>query len=412
MSKFRYRARDKNGTEQGGIHDAGDRYELARILRQDGLLLLEAEDVETKKRAFSLNFNISPELAARFGRVRLSEKIIFSKNLGVMIGAGLSLTRALDALMRESHNQKFKGIINDVTDQIRQGKTFAESLGRHPKVFPQLYISMVEAGEKSGKLKESLSVIAGQMQADYDLIRKVRGAMMYPAVILVAMTLIGILMMIYVVPTLTSVFAELDAELPATTQFVISFSNALVNHGLLMALGAFLAIAGLVYFRKTPLGKRTMDTVMIKMPLVSTLAKKFNAARTARTLSSLLSSGVQVMEALDITSRVVQNHFYSVILVDAKKSIQKGETISKIFLEHEDLYPSLVGEMLSVGEETGESSRMLSEVALFYEQQVADTTRDLSTIIEPILMIFIGVVVGFFAIAMLTPMYSLTEKIQ
>ena len=412
MPKFRYRARDKEGVEQGGIHDAADRYELARVLRTQNLLLLEAEDVETSAGKSFFKFNFSFSSVTFLQRVSLSEKIIFSKNLGVMIGAGLHLTRALEALSRESHNQKLKNVINDVTDQVRQGKTFAESLGRHPKVFPSLYIAMVEAGEKSGKLKESLAVLASQMQADYDLVRKVRGAMMYPSVIFVAMILIGALMMIYVVPTLTSVFEELDTELPAATRFVIALSNAFVNHGLLMALGAFLVIAGLVYFRRTPLGKRTMDTIMIKMPLVSPLAKKFNAARTARTLSSLLSAGVQVMDALDITGRVVQNHFYSAVLTDAKKSIQKGETISKIFLEHEDLYPSLVGEMLSVGEETGESSRMLGEVATFYEQQVADTTRDLSTIIEPILMIIIGVVVGFFAIAMLTPMYSLTESIN
>lgn len=413
MPKFRYRARDKSGKEITAFHDAQDRFELARTLRAQGILLLEATESDNAAAKKGLSgINVSLSSIGIFGRVKLAEKIIFSKNLSVMIGAGMTLTRALDALSRETHNQKFKSIIADVGDHIRQGKTFAESLGQHPKVFSSLYIAMVESGEKSGKLKEALSVVASQMQADYDLIRKVKGAMMYPAVILCAMVLIGVLMMIYVVPTLTAVFKDLNVELPASTQFVIGVSDALLNHGLWIALGMAALISGLVYFKRTAMGKNLLDAFFIKAPLISPLAKKFNSARTARTLSSLLAAGVQVMEALDITARVVQNHFYSVVLVDAKGSIQRGETISKIFLAHEDLYPSLVGEMLSVGEETGETSHMLGEVATFYETQVSDTTKDLSTIIEPVLMILIGIVVGFFAISMLTPMYSLTEAIK
>ena len=414
MPQFKYKARNKEGESVSGTKEAKDKYELARMLRRDGFLLLSAEgdgaEVDDAGAGlFKKDINI--EWLKKLQRVKLQDKIVFSKNLGVMIGAGLPITRAIDALGRESENQKFQDALTNISEQIRKGRAFSEALQDHPKIFPPLYVAMVEAGEKSGKLKESLEVLAHQMQADYDLIRKVRGAMIYPGVIITAMIGIGVLMMVYVVPTLSAVFNDLNVELPASTRFVIGASEALQNYGILI--GAFIAIcgAGLWRLQKTKQGKNFIDLMFLKIPIVGPLAKKFNSARTARTLSSLVSAGVSVLEALDITSRVVQNHFYSDILIEAKAQVQQGETISKVFLAHKDHYPSLMSEMLSVGEETGESSKMLSEVADFYETQVADTTKDLSTIIEPVLMIIIGVAVGFFAVSMLTPMYSLTDAL-
>ncbi|KKU85531.1 MAG: hypothetical protein UY14_C0021G0007 [Parcubacteria group bacterium GW2011_GWA1_47_9] len=376
MSKFQYRARDASGAEASGVRDAEDKFELARILRAEGFLLLEATDNTAGSAPRGFNFEISPDFLKKFQRVSIAEKIVFSKNLSVMIGAGLPLTRALDAMSRESHNQRFKDTISDLVDQIR------------------------------------LEQVSVQMKKSHELTSRIRGAMMYPAVILSAMILIGILMMIYVVPTLQKVFEDINAPLPLATQFIIGLSVFLSNHTLLFFVSIAAVVGGLLYFRKTVVGKRFFNTFFIKAPLIGPLARKFNAARTARTMSSLLSAGVHVMEALDITARVVQNYHYAEVLVEAKKSVQRGDTISKVILSHEKLYPSLVGEMLSVGEETGESSRMLNEVATFYEQQVADTTRDLSTIIEPILMIVIGAAVGFFAISMISPMYTLVDVIQ
>jgi type IV pilus assembly protein PilC len=411
MPRFKFKARDKSGKEINDTRDANDKYELARILKNSGILLLSAEEVVPGSSPRIQTLAESLTFLRALTRVKLAEKIIFSKNLGVMIGAGLSLTRALEALGHETHNMKFRAIIEDVIEQVRQGKAFHESLSGHPKVFPQIYLSMVEAGEKSGKLQESLTLLATQMQADYDLLRKVRGAMIYPGVIMVAMVLIGILMLIYVVPTLTAVFKELDVELPITTQVIIYLSDFFLNYILLVLVGFVMFAFGVFQLMRTKIGKYMLDIFFIKAPIVGPLAKKFNAARTARTLSSLLSAGVQILEAIDITSRVVQNHFYSEVLAEARADVQKGETISKVFLLHANLYPSLMGEMLAVGEETGESSKMLNEVATFYEQQVSDATRDLSTVIEPVLMIFIGAVVGFFAVSMISPMYTLTGKI-
>lgn len=410
MPRYVYKARDRLGTDIAGIKDADDKYQLARLLRQDGYILLGAQEPTSKKK-FAIDLAFFEKLTTLFRRVKLEEKIIFSKNLGVMISAGMPLTRALDAMARESRNKYFKEVLNAVTDEIRQGHTLTDALGSHPNVFPQFYISMVEAGEKSGKLQESLAIVASQMQADYDLLRKVRGAVIYPAIILIAMVGISIFMLIYVVPTLRSVFTELGIELPVTTRFIIGASSALLDYALYVIIAGALLVIGFIRGLKNPKVKRVLDKIIIKIPIIGHIARKFNAARTARTLSSLISSGVQILEALEITGRVVQNHLYSDILAEARTAVQKGEVMSKIFLKHEDLYPALMGEMLAVGEETGESSKMLTEVAVFYEGQVADATRDLSTVVEPFLMIVIGAGVGFFAVSMIQPMYSISSSI-
>ncbi len=407
MTLFTYRARDKTGGESSGTRDARDRFELARVLRREGYTLVSAKQKDEKKKRISLPLDRIPFI----NRVSIPDKIIFSKNLGVMIAAGLPLTRSLEALSHESRNPRFKAVIQDVIDQIRQGHTLSESLARHQKIFPPLYVAMIESGEKTGKLRESLTVLSTQLQADYDLIRKIRGAATYPGIILLAMVGIGIFMMLYVVPTLVTVFEELNVELPASTRFIIVVSKFFLNYGFFAAIGAVAFVLLLIQGFRTPIIKRFLDHVFIRFPLLGPLVKKFNAARTARTLSSLISSGVPILDAIDITSRVVQNHLYSRVLLEARAGVQKGETISKVFLKNEKLYPTLMGEMLAVGEETGETSHMLIEVALFYEGQVSDATRDLSTIIEPLLMVLIGGAVGFFAVSMIQPMYSLSSSI-
>lgn len=411
MSQFSYKARDTSGEDIIGIKDASDRYDLARQLRTDGYILISAEEVTASGEKKKLIARLPAIVTELFRRVSVVEKIIFSKNLGVMISAGMPLVRALDALSRESRNIKFKKVVADVIDYIRRGRTLAEAFSAHPDVFPAFYVAMVEAGEKSGKLQESLGILASQMQADHDIVRKVRGAIIYPAIVLIAMVGIGIFMMIYVVPTLTQVFTELKVNLPPTTQLIIAISNLLVNYGLFVFPLSIVLIAVAIRARKWPPVKSVLDRFILRIPIIGVIAKKFNTARTARTMSSLISAGVHIVEAIDITSRVLQNHLYVAVLTEAKVSIQKGEQMSKVFLKNDTLYPSLMGEMLAVGEETGESSRMLNEVALFYEGQVSDATRDLSTVVEPVLMLVIGSAVGFFAVSMIQPMYSISSNI-
>jgi type IV pilus assembly protein PilC len=236
--------------------------------------------------------------------------------------------------------------------------------------------------------------------------------MIYPAIVVTVMVVIGILMMIYVMPQITGVFKGMDKELPATTKFLIGMSDFLVNYTL-VAIGGMLAVLfAFVYFLKTKWGKIASSWVVVRLPIIGTMAKETNAARTARTLSSLLNSGVDVIQSVRITEEVVQNVFYKEILRDAAKRVEKGTALSEVFIERKDLYPILVGEMILVGEETGQIAGMLGELAVFYETEVERKTKDLSTVIEPLLMVVIGGGVGFFALALIAPIYSISDGLS
>src|SRR3989338_943259 len=408
MTQFHYKVRDAHGAEIEGDRDANDQYELAKALRSEGLQpVFITEQKDTKKGIFSANVKLDNYIPSFLKRVSLEEKMNFARNVAVMIGAGLSLSKALEVMTRQTQNEKFKGIIFSMVDTIKRGKTFAEALGEYPNIFPKYFQEMVRAGEKSGKLEESLKLVAMQLKKDYSLRRKIRSAMIYPIIIIIAMIGIGILMLIYVVPTLVQTFGELNTELPASTKFVVFISQALVDYWYFILFGAIALGYGMVRALKTELGHKLFNWIFIHAPVLKGINQKFNAARTCRTLASLLSSGVDVLEALSITKGVLQNGYYQAVLESARGRIQKGETISKAFIAAENLSPPLVGEMMAVGEETGELSNMLHRLSIFYENEVSVATKDLSTIIEPLLMIIIGVVVGFFAISMISPMYNL-----
>jgi len=404
MPVFHYKARSKDGQNLEGDHDAADQYVLARDLRSEGMSVVSIV-LKTGSGKKMLNDYIPVFLQP----IKLEEKMNFTRNTAVMIGAGLSLAKALEVMSRQVQNPRFKNIVLEIIETIKRGKSFADAIGEHPKVFPKFYQEMVRAGEKSGQLENALKLVAMQLGKDYALKRKVKGAMMYPSIIVCAMIGIGILMLIYVVPTLVSTFAELGTELPTSTKFVIWLSESLAKSGIFFLIGS--ATFGFLIYKgsHTQRGKYFIDWAFIRAPVVGTINKKFNAARTCRTLSSLISSGVSILEALEITEKVLQNHLYQNVLKSARERIQKGETLAKAFLSDEGLYPPLVGEMVAVGEETGELSHMLLRLAMFYEGEVSAATKDLSTIIEPILMIIIGVVVGFFAISMMSPMYNMVS---
>ncbi len=404
---YTFKAKKLSGEELTGEREAAHKRDLAQALRQEGYMLIAATEKETGEGDHRTIFSLPlAGLHRIIGRVSLSEKLNFARNLSVMIKAGLPLTRALDTLERQTASAAFKAVISDITANIRKGESFTNSLAKHPRVFPGIFVAMISAGEASGKLDESLNVLANQMKNDYELRRKVRGALIYPAVIICVMILIGILMMIYVVPTLTAVFADMEVDLPASTQTVIAISTFLITHSIL-ALGIFIGFAYSMYrVARTRAAKNMFDVVILKLPVIGTIARQINAARTARTMSSLILAGVSIVQTLEITRDVLQNHLYKSMLSEARESIQKGSTITGTFMKHANLYPVLVSEMIAVGEETGKTAEMLERLAEFYESEVAAATKDLSGIVEPILMVLIGAVVGLFAVSMIQPLYT------
>jgi type IV pilus assembly protein PilC len=327
-----------------------------------------------------------------------------------MIEAGLPITRGLSIMERQAKGT-LKEVLVSLNESLSKGVTLSESMQKYPKVFSDLFISMVKAGEESGNLGTALRNVALQMEKTYLLGKKISGAMMYPAVIFCLMIVIAILMMVFMVPTLTSTFAGLGVQLPLATRIVIAISNFLRND-YLVAIGgtALVVFLGMLAFR-TKRGQRLIDFVSIHFPIIGEMVIQVNAARTTRTLSSLLSSGVDIVVAIGVTKQVVQNSYYRDVLDEIQNTIQKGDQISAIFLSHDNLYPLFVGEMVSVGEETGKIGDMLLSVAEYYEEEVDQKTKDMSSVIEPLMMIIIGVGVGFFAMAMLMPTYSLANSL-
>ncbi len=409
MAKFKYTGTTKEGKKVSQIVTASDKYAVYSLARENGHIVTKV----TEARSFSFENLINLEKINFFlSKVKQDELVMMTRNLSAMLKAGLALTRALSVIERQSKNPRMKGIMVSVQASISKGEQFHVGLMAFPKTFSPLYIAMIRAGEESGGLVEALKTISMQLERSSSLRKKVKGAMMYPSIVLSVMVILGVLMMIYVVPTLTATFAGLGTKLPTATRILIALSDFFSHNSLAILLGLILGVSGIIGFSRTELGKKIFHRVFIILPVIGNLVKQTNSAYTARTLSSLLSSGVDVITAIKITENVLQNVHYKAVLREAIIKVEKGSPLSETFIAHENLYPILVGEMILVGEETGQISGMLSELAGFYETEVEQKTKDLSTIIEPILMVVIGAGVGFFAMAMIAPIYSIGDSIK
>jgi len=401
---FIYKSKKPNGEIFTGDKEAKDRFEFYRLLRQAGEEIISFKEIEGDKRhGFAIN--------SFLGKIKTIEKINLAKNMGLMLDAGLPLSRTLIVLEKQSKNPKLKKVLNQIMDDINSGSTLSDALKKHPKVFPQIFISMVHAGEQSGTLSISLKSIATQMENSFGLEKRVKGALIYPAVIVSLMVIVAILMFIFVIPTLLKTFTDMKVDLPTTTKIVLGISNVISHQGIFVLLG--LIIIGFIFYSwaKTNSGRSIIDRLILKLPIIGLLVQEVNSARTARTLSSLLKAGVDVIESMSITNEVVQNVHFRKVIDKVTESVKKGDPISRIFADATDLYPIFFAEMVNVGEETGQLSGTLEEVAKFYEADVDEKTKNMSTIIEPVLMILVGGAVGFFAVSMISPMYSLVNAI-
>jgi len=409
MAKFTYQGEDSNGKKITNTIEAEDRFGVYAVARNLGHTVSSVEI--TTGFDFKRLFNVE-KINYMLSRVKADELTMSTRNVGSMLKAGLTISRALSVVERQSTNPKLRGVLQRIVERINQGEQFNETLKEFPEVFNDLYIAMVRAGEESGSLAESLQTLAIQMERSNTLMKKIKGAMIYPVIVLTVMVVIGILMMIYVMPQITGVFKGMQMDLPATTKFLILASDFMVNYTLFVLAGMIGGIVGFIYFLKTKAGKYTTSWLIPKLPIIGKLAKETNSARTARTLSSLLGSGVDVLQSIQITEEVLQNVFYKKILREAAQRVEKGTALSEVFIERKDLYPILVGEMIMVGEETGQIAGMLGELAIFYETEVERKTKDLSTIIEPLLMVVIGASVGFLALALIAPIYSISDGLK
>ena len=329
-----------------------------------------------------------------------------------MFASGITISRAIENLSIQTTNKKFKKILTDIFNETQSGKYLSEGLAKYPNVFGELFVNMVSVGEKAGNLDEVLKIVAVQLEKEHDLKSKIKGAMVYPAVILIVMIAIGILMLIFVLPKLIKVFEDMDAELPAITKFIISLSNVLRDHGLLVIGGLFLFIFFLQYFLRKKIGKIVLSWILINAPMINLIVKKINCARFSRIYSSLIRSGVGSVEALKIISHTLTNYYYQQALVKSSEEVKQGVSLSKFLSDNQNIFPIMVSQIVRVGEETGKTETVLMQLAEFYEDEIDQVTKNMSAIIEPVLMVLIGTAVGFFAVGMLQPMYSLMDKIK
>lgn len=396
---------ETEGKVEKRVVDAPSRFAVYEMIEKEGG---HVTAIEEGSRGFSMPAWMNVKLSSGINQ---EQKIVFTKNLAAMLTAGLTLSRALSVIERQATNKYLKEIVVGLQADVKKGSAFHEALASHPNVFSKLFIAMTRAGEESGTLAESLRVVAKQMDRAYNLEKKVRGAMIYPSIILMAVVIIGILMMIYVVPTLSATFASLGVELPAATKAVIAISDFMSGHILVTFGGTIAVFAGLFFFFRSKTGSNLLMAAALRIPVIGDLVRETMSARAARALSSLLSSGVEMLSAIAIAEEVVGENRFGKVVNEAGVRVKKGEALSATFADHAKLYPPFVTDMIAVGEETGKVADMLGQVAEYYETDVEDRTKDLSTIIEPMLMLFIGTVIGIFALSMISPIYSLSESI-
>ncbi|MBU4216902.1 type II secretion system F family protein [Candidatus Parcubacteria bacterium] len=343
--------------------------------------------------------------------IALKEKLFFVQHLGLMLKSGISLARALKTLADQSENKHFNQILTDVASRVEKGSSFAESLEDYRKVFGDLFLSMIDAGELSGKLEEVLRQLFVQMKKEHQLVSKVKGAMTYPAVILFAMFGIGAFMLIVVVPKITAMFDELHAELPLATKILIGASDAIRNNGIMVVIGLGIFITAWVKILKTYKGRYILQTILLRAPVFGTIIKKINLARFARNISSLLKTDIMIVKCFQITANVLGNLHYKAALNDMSQVIKQGGKLNEAVKAYPHLFTPVVVQMIAIGEETGELDNILMELAEFYEDEVDQIMENLPTIIEPLLILALGLGVGGVAVAIVMPMFAISSAI-
>ncbi len=347
----------------------------------------------------------------QFSRVPLKEKLFFIQYFGIMFKTGISLSVIMRTLSKQTSNKYFAKIINDVGDQVEQGAGLADSFRPYKKVFGELFVNMIEAGEISGNLENVLNQLYIQTKKQSELTSKIKGALTYPVVLILVMIAVGIFMMIFVVPQLTGILRSFGTELPLPTQILINISDFVTNNGILVGGASLAIILGFVQTLRTYKGKYYFDWLILKLPIVSSIIKKINLARFARTTSSLLKTDILIIKTFHITSNVLGNLLYREAVEDMSKRIEKGGQINEIVSEYPHLFPPVVQQIVLVGEETGELDTILMELADFYEKEVDNIMDNLPSIIEPILILLLGIGVAGMAVAIIMPMYSVTQTI-
>ncbi|MFA6548111.1 MAG: type II secretion system F family protein [Candidatus Magasanikbacteria bacterium] len=345
-----------------------------------------------------------------FGRISFVQKMLFVFHLQIMTKAGLSIVASLKILSEEVENKKFKLIIGEIKTEVEKGRQLSEVLAEYPKVFPSIYVSMIAAGEAAGKMEEALTQVSNQMKKSHQLTSSIRGAMIYPAVVLTAILGISIEMVVFILPKIMIMFADFKSDLPLATKILINTVKFTQSYGIHLLIGFILLIILFFWALKNIKFKKYVHHLTLKLPIFGGVIKKINLAKFTLTLSSLLESTIPIVEAVKITSSVQTNLLYHDSLIEVSEALKRGDNLSKILTRYPEIFPPMVTEMIMVGEEAGKMDDMLKELAEYYGNEVDATMKNFSVIIEPVIIVVLGLVVAGIAVAVIMPMYTLAQN--
>ncbi|OPL18838.1 MAG: pilus assembly protein PilC [Candidatus Aegiribacteria sp. MLS_C] len=396
MPEFRWEGTNRAGRPMSGKITAAKKSEAEELLTQRGVRVTKIKGA---------GFDISTFGVIGSG-VKDKELATFTRQFAVMINAGLPLVKCLQILGEQQENKIFQGMIEDITATVEKGGTLADAMAQHPNVFTELYTNMVAAGEQGGILDTILNRLATHLEKSTALKSKIKSAMMYPMVVLIVVILVTIALLLFVIPIFQQMFTDMGGSLPGPTQFVVSLSEFTQANILLIILGMVALVVAYKMYYKTKNGERMIDLIKLKMPIFGILVRKMSIARFTRTLGTLISSGVSILDGLNITAKTAGNRVVADAIMDARTSISGGENISNP-LEQSGVFPVMVTQMIAVGEETGGIDTMLQKIADFYEEEVDTAVAGLTSVLEPIMIVVLGGIVGGMVIAMYLPIFDL-----
>ena len=400
MAKYTYSARDSKGKEVKGKLEARDPQALAEILQDKGLVVVSIKE--------QLAIDLEELGQINIGGIPMKEKVVFMKQLSTMVGAGLPLTRGLQIMEQQVANPMFKKVISQVKSSVESGKSLAESFKRADEVFDEVTINLIEAGESSGNLDVILNKLAVELEENQKLMAKLKSALTYPMILSVVIIAVVLLMMFVLVPSMTEIYGEFDAELPFITQFLMDMSSFFVKFWWAMLISVLSLIIAYKVWIDTPKGKRNRDKILIKIPILGMMISKIQIAQFTRLLGLLLSSGLSIIRALELSAMSLSNEMFREVILASRDEVEKGGSLA-IPIARSEYYPLLVSSMIAVGEETGELDNVLAKVAEYYKDEVDVATANMSATLEPVFLIIMGLVIAFISLAIYMPMFQLSE---
>lgn len=398
--KFQYIARTKSGEIQKGTIEASSKEAAIGILKQHDLIITKLTEAE--------------KVSLLFKRIKLFEKVkpkdivIFSRQISALFESKVPVVNALRTLVEQTTNPAFKDVIFQISQDVEGGDSLSQAMSRYPNIFSSFYINMVKSGEVSGKLQEIFSYLADYTERGYDLRSKARSAFIYPIFVVATFLIVGILMLVFVIPQLTAILVESGQELPLMTRILISSSNFVISFWWLLLLILIGIIALFIYYKKTKQGQRKLDEIKLRLPIFGGIFQKIYLARFSESLSTLIVGGLPIIQALSVVADIVGNSVYKGIVEETIEAVKKGDTISSVLKKYEEI-PPMVYQMVSIGEETGKLDTILKKIANFYTKEVNYSMDNLVNLIEPIIILFLAIAVGFLVASILMPIYNLAR---